>query len=76
MGHHYTSTHPASHFTTSLVVGRHLPGRHVTVTAETLTVRVPGEPTEHRPLRAGELADWLDVLEVPLTADERRRLLS
>lgn len=76
MGHHFTSTYPGSHFTTSLVLGRHLPGRHVTVTQDALTVRVPGEPTEHRPLRDGEIEDWLDALEVPLTRDERTRLLA
>jgi N-hydroxyarylamine O-acetyltransferase len=75
MGHHFTSTHPGSHFTTGLVVARHLPGRHVTVTHEALTVRAPAEPTEHRALAEGELADWLVTLEVPLTTDERVRLL-
>ncbi|GAA4367982.1 arylamine N-acetyltransferase family protein [Nocardioides caricicola] len=75
-GHHYTSTYPGSHFTTTLVVAKHLPGRHVTVTHQTLTVRTPGEPTEHRPLRDGELGEWLDTLEVPLTEDERERLLA
>ena len=42
MGHHFTSSYPGSHFTTGLMVGRHLPGRHVTVTHESLTVRRPG----------------------------------
>lgn len=75
MGHHYTSTFPTSHFRTSLMVTRHEAGRHVTVTATTLTVRRPGEPTEHRVLAPGELADWLRALDVPLSADEERRLL-
>jgi arylamine N-acetyltransferase len=75
MGHHYTSTHPDSHFTTRLILAKHLPGRHVTLREDTLTVRVPGEPTEHRPLRDGELEEWLVALEVPLTDDERARLL-
>lgn len=76
MGHHYTSTYPGSHFTTGLILARHLPGRHVTVTHETLTIRTPGEPTEHRPLADGELDEWLSVLDVPLTDDERARLLA
>lgn len=76
MGHHYTSTHPGSHFTTGLTVAKHLPGRHVTVTADSVTIRRPGEPTEHRPLRRGELREWLRTLEVPLTADEEERLLA
>ncbi|TDE13538.1 arylamine N-acetyltransferase family protein [Jiangella asiatica] len=75
IGHHYTSTHPASHFTRTLVIARHLPGRHVTVTHETVTVRRADAPTEHRPLGEGELTEWLRVLEVPLTGDEERRLL-
>ena len=37
----------------------------------TVTVRRPGAPTEHRALREGELRDWLDELDVPLTDDER-----
>ncbi|MBZ5737164.1 arylamine N-acetyltransferase family protein [Nocardioides mangrovi] len=76
MAHHYTSTFPTSHFTTTLMLTKHLPGRHITVTHRTLTVRTPGEPTEHRPLRDGELGDWLTALEVPLTGDERARLLT
>ncbi|MET7298540.1 arylamine N-acetyltransferase [Embleya sp. NPDC005575] len=75
IGHYYTSTHPTSHFKRTLMVTRHLPDRHVTVTHATLTVRRVDAPTEHRPLRDGELADWLRVLEVPLTTDEEQRLL-
>ena len=75
MGHHYTSTFPGSHFRNTLMVTRHEAGRHVAVTATTLTVRRPGEPTEHRALAPGELTDRLRALAVPLTADEERRLL-
>ena len=75
IGHHFTSTYPGSHFTTGFVLGRHLPGRHVTLTHQSLTVRTPGQPTEHRPLRAGEVGDWLSTLEVPLRPDERSRLI-
>ncbi|MQA95535.1 MAG: arylamine N-acetyltransferase [Streptosporangiales bacterium] len=75
IGHHYTSTHPASHFTRTLMITRHLPGRHVTVTHEAVTVRRADAPTEHRPLREGELAEWLRILEVPLTTDEELLLL-
>jgi arylamine N-acetyltransferase len=76
IGHHYTSTFPGSHFTTGLILAKHLPGRHVTVTHESLTVRTPGEPTEHRPLREGEIKEWLARLEVPLTSDEEALLLA
>ena len=76
IGHHYTSTFAGSHFTTGLILTKHLPGRHVTVTHESLTVRTPGEPTEHRPLHGGEVEEWLATLEVPLTPDEATRLLA
>lgn len=75
IGHHFTSTFPTSHFRHGLMLTRHLPGRHVSVTHESLTVRRPGEPTEHRPLADGELRSWLRELEVPLTDDEEQRLL-
>ena len=75
MGHHFTSTYPGSHFTRGLMLTKHLPGRHVTVTHDTLTIRVPGGPTEHRPLREGELDEWLTELDAGLLPDERVRLL-
>ncbi|MCF2528816.1 arylamine N-acetyltransferase family protein [Yinghuangia soli] len=73
---YYTGTHPESHFKRTLMLTRHLPGRHVTLTQATVTVREAGKPTENRPLRDGELAEWLRVLEVPLTADEEELLLT
>ena len=76
IGHHYTSTFPGSHFSTGLMLAKHLPDRHITVTHESLTVRTPGEPTEHRPLHEGEIEEWLATLEVPLTPDEETRLLA
>lgn len=76
VGHHYTSTFPTIHFRHMLMVTRHLPGRHVAVTDKTVTVRRPGEPTEHRELRDGELPDLLDELGVPLSDDERTALLA
>jgi N-hydroxyarylamine O-acetyltransferase len=56
------------------MVARHLPGRHVVVTHEAVTVRRPGEPTEHRDLADGELEEWLATLDVRLTPDEATRL--
>lgn len=76
MGHHFTSTHPTSDFTTGLMVATHLPGRHVTVTQDSLTIRTPGEPTEHRPLRRGELEEWLSRLGTRITPEEQDRLLA
>ena len=46
------------------------------MTHESLTVRTPGEPTEHRPLHEGEIEEWLATLGVPLTPDEETRLLA
>lgn len=74
IGHHYTSTSQNSHFRNGLVLSRYLPGRHVTVTQDTLTVRRPGRPTEHRPLGPEELTHWLRELDVPITDDETARL--
>ncbi|HEY6741886.1 MAG TPA: arylamine N-acetyltransferase [Lapillicoccus sp.] len=74
VGHHFTSTYPSIHFRQMLMLTRHLPDRHVAVTHETVTVRRPGRPTEHRELRDGQLNDLLDELAVPLTADERTAL--
>jgi len=76
MGNHFTSTYPTSHFRFGLMLAKHLPGRHVTLTHATMTIRTPGAATEHRRLEDGELAHWLTELEVNLTADERARLLA
>jgi len=73
-GHHFTSTYPTIHFRRMLMLTKHFDGRHVSVTHETVTVRRPGQSTEHRELRDGELSDLLDELAVPLTADERAAL--
>ena len=75
-GHHFTSTYPTSHFRHGLMVTRHLSDRHVAVTHETVTVRRPGEPTEHRELAEGELETLLGELRVGLTSDETARLLA
>jgi len=76
MGHHYTSTFPTSHFRSGLMITKHEKGRHVTVTGSAVTVRRPGEPTEHRELAPGELAAWLRALDVRLSDDEEQRLLA
>lgn len=75
MGHHFTSTYPGSHFTTGLVLAKHMPGQHVTVTHQSLTIRTPDQMTEHRALRQGEIDERLSMLNVRLNADERTRLL-
>ena len=45
------------------------------MTHVSLTVRTPGGPTEHRPLREAERHEWLSTLEPRLTSDEHTRLL-
>jgi N-hydroxyarylamine O-acetyltransferase len=55
---------------------RHEPGRHTTVTSATVTVRRPGEPTEHREIDLAELRELLSQLAVGLTVDEENRLLA
>lgn len=76
MGHHHTSTFPGSHFTTGLSLARHGDGRHTTVTLDAVTIRRPGEPTEHRPQRPGELVALLPELGVTLSDEETGRLLT
>jgi N-hydroxyarylamine O-acetyltransferase len=75
-GHHFTSTYPTSHFRHGLILTGHLPDRHVTVTHEAVTVRRPGQPTEHHDLAEGELRTLLRDLSVGLTDDETARLLT
>ena len=80
MGHHFTSTYPSTHFKHGLMLAKHSAdrggdGRHTAVSADTVTFRRPGEPTEHRDLRDGELEQLLHELEVPLTSAEKARLL-
>ena len=74
-GHHVTSTYPPTHFRRMLMLTRHDGDRHVSLTHRTVTVRRPGEATEHRDLGDGELDGWLDELAVPLSAEERAALL-
>ncbi|MFC7505842.1 arylamine N-acetyltransferase family protein [Nocardioides sp. CPCC 206347] len=76
IGHHYTSTFPTSHFRSGLMVTLHQAGRHVALTDATVTVRRPGDPTEHHDLGEGELAGWLRELAVPLSEQEQQRLLA
>jgi N-hydroxyarylamine O-acetyltransferase len=75
-GHHYTSTFPASHFRHLLMVTKHVDGAHVSLTHRTVTVRRPGEPTEHREIEIAELRDLMHELAVPLTDEEEVRLLA
>ena len=64
MGHHFTSTFPSSHFTSGLM--RHPAPARPPRDGDPRDADGPlaGGPTEHRPLRDGELGEWLDTLEV------------
>ncbi len=58
-GHHYTSTYPVSPFRHGLMVTRHGRGQHTTLTHDAVTVRRPGEPTQHRAIDLEELRAML-----------------
>jgi N-hydroxyarylamine O-acetyltransferase len=75
-GHHYTSTFPTSIFRQMLMVAGHAFDSHLTLTESTVTVRRPGEPTEHRGITLDDVPGFLRELNVPLTDDELERLLS
>ena len=66
---------PTTHFRHGLMLTKHGPDHHTAVTHETVTIRRPGQPTEHRDLREGELEQLLDELALPLTPDEETQLL-
>lgn len=75
-GHHVTSTSPASHFTTSVVVARRLPDEHVTLTSDGVTIRRAGAPAEHRTVGHDEFREWLGIIDPHLSAEETERLLT
>lgn len=79
LGHHWTSTQPASHFATTLMVTRHgLDAEgplHTSVSLDGIVVRRPGRPTEHEPLDPGALGGVLEGLGAGLTVDETARLV-
>jgi arylamine N-acetyltransferase len=75
MGHHFTSTYPTTHFRHGLMLNKHSADHHTALSTNAVTIRRPGQPTEHRELRDGELEQLLHELEVPLTADEEKRLI-
>ncbi|MDQ4110137.1 MAG: arylamine N-acetyltransferase, partial [Actinomycetota bacterium] len=74
LGHHYTSTHPTVHFRHRMIVTKLLEDRHLSLTHNTVTIRRPGEETEHREIGLDEVMAYVEELEVPLTDEERTRL--
>ena len=60
---YFLSTHPSSHFTTTLVLARALPDRRLACRNDRLSIHHLGGGTEQRTLStAGELADVVETL--------------
>lgn len=74
MGHLKTSADPESVFLNHLMVMRHTPEGHLTVTEDGMTVRAPGEPTEHVDLSVAQTVERVRSLGVTLTDAEAERL--
>ncbi|MFD6894596.1 arylamine N-acetyltransferase [Rhodococcus sp. NPDC060086] len=67
-GHFVTSREENSPFVNHLMVMRHMPYAHVTLTESARTVRAPGRETEHTELSVAEVVDT--VLELGILLDE------
>lgn len=75
-GHVITSTSAGSgRFIRHLVASRFTGDGHVTITESTRTVRVPGRPTQHEQITAGQAVDQVCELGIRLVDDEPQRLL-
>jgi N-hydroxyarylamine O-acetyltransferase len=80
MGHHWTSTHPTSHFRSTFMLARHdlaadgTPTQ-TTVTLDGVTERRAGSASTQRPLDPAELPDLVGSLGANLTDDETGRLV-
>ncbi|MEE2058651.1 arylamine N-acetyltransferase family protein [Rhodococcus artemisiae] len=66
-GHFVTSREENSPFVNHLMVMRHMPHAHVTLTERARTVRAPGRATEHTELSVTEVVDT--VLELGIVLD-------
>jgi N-hydroxyarylamine O-acetyltransferase len=83
MGHHWTSTQPTSHFMTSLMCVAHGTDEDGTpliaaLTEDAVTIRRPGQPTEHRAITLADLEtvpELIDSLGANLTAAEGAALV-
>ena len=78
MGHHFTSTFPASHFRSTFMLARHdlddgTPTQ-TTVTLDGVTQRRAGAASTQRPLDPAELPDLARGLWDNLSDDETVRL--
>jgi N-hydroxyarylamine O-acetyltransferase len=77
MGHHWTSTHPRTHFRSSLMVtGLTEDGAFLGLSLDGVTERRPGLPTRHTqlPTGANELGRQLARVRIRPTPDELDRL--
>lgn len=79
MGHHWTSTHPRTHFRSTLMCTRYATdddggSRVTTLSLDGVSVRRPDRPTEHANLREVSVPDVLDDLGAHLTPAEVDRL--
>ncbi|WP_182358722.1 arylamine N-acetyltransferase family protein [Tomitella gaofuii] len=74
-GHFITSCEPDSPFVNHLMVMRHMPYGHVTITEGARTVRCAGRPTEHSEISVAEVVDGVRELGLRL-ADGERDLLA
>ena len=79
MGHHWTSTSPATHFRSTFMLARHdLDGAtpvQTSVTLDGVTERRAGATSRNRPLDLAELPDLAHRLGANLTDDETQRLV-
>jgi N-hydroxyarylamine O-acetyltransferase len=80
MGHHFTSTHPTSHFRSTFMLARHDVAddgtpTQTTVTLDGVTERRAGAPSSQRPLDPVELPGLVSRLGAHLTDDETVRLV-
>lgn len=75
MGHMKTSMDPGSVFRNGLMVMKHTPEAHVTLTQNGRSVRTPGAPTRHETLEPEAVVDHVTALGVSLTREESQRLV-
>ncbi len=73
-GHFVTAGEPRSPFVSHLMVMRHMPYGHVTVTEGARTVRAPGKATEHAEITVAEVIDGVRELGVRLDDGEDARI--
>jgi N-hydroxyarylamine O-acetyltransferase len=70
VGHFVTSREENSPFVNHLMVMRHMPHAHVTLTEEARTIRAPGKHTEHAELSVAEVVETVRELGIMLDAEE------